>query len=85
MVNSILPGNATIAAGEAGVPVNYVVALAMLLGTLAVSTAIGIWWLGRVWLICAAIFYVIWAALYTTLFTNLAGSSPAPGKAWVTG
>ena len=74
VVNSILPGNATIAAGEAGgVPVNYVVALVVLLGTLAVSTAIGIWWLGRVWLICAAIFYVIWAALYTTLFTNLAG------------
>ena len=35
--------------------------------------AVGVWWLGRVWLICAGIFYVTWAALYSTLFTNLAG------------
>ena len=61
------------AAGDAGAPVNYVVAAAMLLGTLVVSAAAGIWWLGRVWLLCAAIFYAIWAALYTTLFTNISG------------
>ena len=73
MVNAVLPGSATINAGEGGVPINYIVALAMLLGALALSMAVGIWWLGRTWLICAAIFYVIWAALYTTLFTNLAG------------
>ena len=73
IVNGILPGSSTIATGEASVPVNYVVALVMLLGTLAISVALGIWWLGRTWLICAIIFYVIWAALYTTLFTNLAG------------
>ena len=73
IVNGVLPGNTTINAGEASVPVNYVVALVMLLSTLAVSATLGIWWLGRTWLICAAIFYVIWAALYTTLFTNLAG------------
>ncbi len=73
MVNAVLPGGATINAGEGGVPVNYVVALAMLLGTLSISAALGVWWLGRTWLVCAAIFYTIWAALYTTLFTSLAG------------
>ena len=73
IVNAVLPSNTTINAGEAAVPVNYVVALVMLLGTLAISVALGIWWLGRTWLICAVIFYTIWAALYTTLFTNLAG------------
>ena len=73
IVNAVLPGNSTINVGEAGVPVNYVVALIMLLGTLAISVSLGIWWLGRTWLKCAVIFYVIWAALYTTLFTNLAG------------
>ena len=73
VVNAMLPGGATLAAGDAGAPVNYAVAAAMLLGTLVVSAAAGIWWLGRVWLICAAIFYSIWAALYTTLFTNISG------------
>ncbi len=73
IVNAVLPGNTAISTGNAGVPANYVVALAMLLGALAVSATLGIWWLGRTWLICAAIFYVIWAALYTTLFTNLSG------------
>ena len=73
VVNAALPGGATLAAGDAGAPVNYVVAAAMLLGTLVVSAAAGIWWLGRVWLLCAAIFYAIWAALYTTLFTNISG------------
>ena len=73
VVNAALPGGATLAAGDAGAPVNYVVAAAMLLGTLVVSAAAGIWWLGRVWLLCAAIFYIIWSALYTTLFTNISG------------
>ena len=73
VVDAVLPGNTIVGAGDAGVPINYVVALVMLLGTLSISVAVGIWWLGRAWLICAAIFYVIWAALYTTLFTNLAG------------
>ena len=73
VVDTILPGNSVIGAGDAGVPANYVVALLMLLGALAISVTVGVWWLGRVWLTCAGIFYVIWAALYTTLFTNLAG------------
>ena len=73
VVDTVLPGNVTVGTGDAGVPVNFVVAFAMLVGTLAGSAALGIWWLGRSWLICATIFYVIWSALYTTMFTNLAG------------
>ncbi len=73
VVNTVLPTNVTVGTGDAGVPANYVVALVVLLTTLMASAALGIWWLGRSWLICAAIFYVTWTALYTTLFTNLAG------------
>ena len=73
LVNTVLPGNVTVNTGQAGVPANYVVALATLVGTLVGSAALGIWWLGRGWVICAATFYLIWTALYTTMFTNLAG------------
>ena len=73
VVDAVLPGTTAVDAGEFGVPVNYVVALLMLIGMLAVSVALGIWWLGRAWLVCAAIFYLIWSALYTTIYTNLAG------------
>jgi len=30
-------------------------------------------WIGETWLVCAGIFYFIWAALYTTFFTHMAG------------
>ena len=73
IVDTVLPGSLSIVAVGEGIPVNYVVAGAMLLGTLVVSGILGVWWLGRAWLLCAAIFYLVWAALYTTLFTNLAG------------
>ena len=74
IVDAVLPGGSmSIGAVGEGIPVNYVAAGVMLLGTLVISAALGIWWLGRAWLICAAVFYLIWAALYTTLFTNLAG------------
>ena len=73
VVDTVLPGSLSIGTVGEGIPVNYVVAGVMLLGTLVISAALGIWWLGRAWLICAAVFYLIWAALYTTLFTNLAG------------
>ena len=73
LVNTVLPGNVSVGTGNAGVPVNYVVAAVVLIGTLTGSAALGIWWLGRAWLVCAAIFYLIWTALYTTMFTNLAG------------
>ena len=73
VVDAVLPGSMSIGSVGEGIPVNYVVAGVMLLGTLVISAALGIWWLGRAWLICAGVFYLIWAALYTTLFTNLAG------------
>ncbi len=72
-VDAVLPGGVSVTASSGGVPVNYVVACATLLATLLASAALGIWWLGRSWLICAGIFYLIWTALYTTLFTNFAG------------
>ena len=73
LVNAVLPGGVSVGTGDAGVPVNYVVAAVVLIGTLTGSAALGIWWLGRAWLICAATFYLIWTALYTTMFTNLSG------------
>ena len=73
LVNAVLPGGVSVGTGDAGVPANYVVAAVVLIGTLTGSAALGIWWLGRAWLICAGIFYLIWAALYTTMFTNLSG------------
>ena len=73
IVDNVLPGSMSIGSVGQGIPANYVVAVLMVAGTLALSFAIGIWWLGRAWLICAGIFYLIWSALYTTLFTNFAG------------
>ena len=73
IVDSVLPGSASIGSVGEGVPLNYVVAFTMLAGALAISGAVGIWWLGRAWLVCAGIFYLIWTALYTTMFTNLSG------------
>ncbi|MDA1127165.1 MAG: TIGR03663 family protein [Chloroflexi bacterium] len=73
VVNGILPSGVTVGAASAGLPVNYVVALGVLSGAIILSVVLGLRWLGNAWLICAGIFYFIWAALYTTLFTNLAG------------
>ena len=73
LVNTVLPNNVSVGTGDAGVPANYVAAAVVLLGSIAASASLGIWWLGRRWLICAGIFYVIWSALYTTMYTNLAG------------
>ena len=39
----------------------------------AVSIAIGLWWNGKLWLKCAAVFYTIFTVLYTTFFTNPQG------------
>ena len=73
VVDSILPREVTIGAASNGLPTNYLVALGILSGTIIVSIVIGVRWLGGAWLVCAGIFYFIWAALYTTLFTNLSG------------
>ena len=73
LVDSVVPGRMSIGTVGEGVPANYVVAVLTLAGTLAISAAVGIWWLGRAWLLCAGIFYLVWTALYTTMYTNLAG------------
>ena len=73
VVDGILPNEVTVGAASNGLPANYVVALAILTGTIILSVVLGVRWLGGAWLICAGIFYFIWAALYTTLFTNLSG------------
>ena len=73
VVDAVLPGRMSIGSIGEAIPANYVVALLTLVGTLAISATVGIWWLGRGWLICAGVFYLIWTALYTTMFTNLAG------------
>ena len=74
VVRSILPSEINVDASANGVPVNYVVAGGILLATGIISIFVGVSWRGGVWVACAAIFYVIWAALYTTLFTNFAGA-----------
>ena len=73
VVDRILPSDVTIGAAANGLPVNYVVALCVLSGAIVVSIVLGIRWLGGAWLVCAGIFYFIWAALYTTLFTQMSG------------
>ena len=72
-MNAVLPSGVSAGGTEMGVPVNYVVAAATLLAALTGSAALGIWWLGRSWVICAAIFYLVWTTVYTTMFTNLSG------------
>ena len=73
VVDGILPGAMTVGDASNGLPTNYVVALGVLSGTIILSVVVGVRWLGGAWLVCAGIFYLIWAALYTTLFTNLSG------------
>ncbi len=73
VLNTVLPEQIDVEAVSNGIPANYVVALVLLLGSLLVSVVVGVRWLGGVWLRCALIFYLVWAALYTTMFTNLAG------------
>ena len=73
VVDGILPSEVTVGAASNGLPANYVVALGVLSGTIILSVVLGVRWLGAAWLVCAGIFYLIWAALYTTLFTQLAG------------
>lgn len=73
VVNGILPSQVTIGPASNGLPLNYVVALGILSGTIILSAVLGIRWLGSTWLICAGIFYFLWSVLYTTFFTNMAG------------
>ena len=73
VVDGILPTGVTVGAAANGLPANFAVALGVLSGTIILSVVLGVRWLGGAWLVCAGIFYFIWAALYTTLFTNLSG------------
>ena len=47
---------------------DYLISFGVLFATLLLSAVIGLMWRWRVWLICAGIFYVIWTALYTSMF-----------------
>ena len=69
--NSAAAATADLEAGR--IAVNYLVPVLALLALFAVSVAVGVSWGGGVWLIAAGIFYAVWTALYTTLFTNAAG------------
>ena len=73
LVDTVLPGSMSVGEVGTGIPQNYIVAGVMLVGTLLISAALGAWWLGRAWLVCAGIFYAVWVVLYTTMLTNLAG------------
>ncbi|MAF38754.1 MAG: hypothetical protein CL696_07775 [Chloroflexi bacterium] len=73
VVDGILPSEVTIGAAANGLPVNYVVAVGVLSGTIILSVVLGVRWLGGAWFFCAGIFYLVWAALYTTIFTHMSG------------
>ncbi len=73
VVDAVLPGGVRVETVNNSLPTNYVVALALLVGSFIVSVVLGVRWLGGAWLVCAGIFYLVWTALFTTLFTNLAG------------
>ena len=47
---------------------NYVLSFGVLFGALVASIVLGVVWHWRVWLVCAGIFYSIWATLYTSVF-----------------
>jgi len=70
----LLPAAAPVADLEAGsVAANYLAPVLALLLLLVVGGAVGIAWGGSVWILCAGLFYAIWATLYTTFFTNWPG------------
>ena len=55
------------------IAVNYLIPVLALLALLVIGATAGIVWGGGLWIGCAAVFYVIWTVLYTTMFTNWAG------------
>ena len=61
--------------GPIGAPTRggLVIAALVVLGLIWVSAWLGFRWKRSVWWRCALIFWVIWALLYSTFFTNLAG------------
>jgi len=73
MVASLLPDGIQVDTSANGIPVNFLVAGAILAAALAVSFYLGLLWKARVWLGCAAIYYFVWLTLYTTVYTNWGG------------
>lgn len=73
LVNSLLPPGIQVDSSINGLPLNFVAAAGILASAFLVSIALGVGWRGSVWLGCAAIFYLVWLTLYTTVFTNWAG------------
>ena len=56
------------ALASGSVPHGYVISLAVILGALCISVYIGLLWDWRRWLLCAGIFFLIWAAFHTSFF-----------------
>jgi len=73
VVSWLLPDSVGMDAATGEIPINYLVAGGLLLGSLTLSAYLGVRWLGGQWVGIAGAFYVIWTALYTTFFTNFAG------------
>ena len=51
------------------VPRGYLISLGVIAGALVASAIFGLMWRWKVWLVCAAIFYLIWGMLYTSVFS----------------
>ena len=74
VVHWLLPLSVNVDTSANGIPLNFLVAGGLITLGLCCSIYLGVRWLGGAWLGMAAIFYVIWFTLYTTFFTNLAGT-----------
>ena len=73
LVQTLLPDGIQVDTSANGIPVNFIVAGAILAAALAASIYLGLLWKARVWLGCAAIYYFVWITLYTTVYTNWGG------------
>ena len=60
------------AAGVVGLPYDAgrIVAIVLVVAALGVSAAVGLLWDWRRWLVCAGVFYSVWALLYSSLLTS---------------
>ena len=72
-LNWLLPEKIKVDTSANGIPLNFLAAGTLVALALCVSIYLGLRWLGGTWLGLAAVFYVVWTALYTTFFTNPAG------------
>ena len=72
-LSALLPDDITVTSPGNAVPVNFLIPLGVVGLAALLSVILGLHWQGRVWLICAIIFYFIWITLYTTFYTNFAG------------